>query len=138
MTSSDRWLRHATEPSDAKVSSQERICFQPRRGSKFAIEGVPSFARVNLSASYGWQAQRAHAPDRQRMSTDWPIKIRFDPHGRMLAQPAVMSKRFVYVLRNHVEPATVLRRRHLRGGATPRGAQRWQLYPYCQVPSVVS
>jgi len=43
-----RWLSHATEPSDVKVSSQERICFQPRRGSKLAIEGVPSFARLNL------------------------------------------------------------------------------------------
>ena len=52
----------------------------------------------------GRGTQRAHAPDRQRMSTDWPIKIRFDPHGRMLAQPAVMSKRFVYVIRNNESP----------------------------------
>ena len=70
------------------------------------------------------------------MSADWPIKIRFDPHGRMLAQPAVMSKRFVYVLRNNESPpryyqASPLTWRDAMSSTTPATV------PHCQVPSVV-
>ena len=129
-----------------------------------ASDGRTSFANDSREGTH--KTKRAHFTDRRRMFTvarsakmdlpgkpascdngSWRFRRHDPPINRQsrlsrtagcLASPQTMSKRFVYVLRNHVEPATVLRRRHLRGGATPRGAQRWQLYPYCQVPSVVS
>jgi len=99
--------------------------FTVARSAKMDLPGKPA------SCDNGSWRFRRHDPPINRQS-------RLSRTAGCLASPQTMSKRFVYVLRNHVEPATVLRRRHLRGGATPRGAQRWQLYPYCQVPSVVS
>jgi hypothetical protein len=49
-------LRHAAERSDASDSSQERMCFHALLGSKFVIEGVPSFAQRDRELSDGWQA----------------------------------------------------------------------------------